>query len=243
MSIGQPNWERVLPARRGDSIADQGHPSRFSHLRCTRGVRENGRRAPATAPSHRDAQPMGRQWKPAGRRQQAGSCRAVIQCTWLFNAAYCSPQFFLSLQDKCDHCSVCFTSLPQQHSIHHRVLLGGRIRLCRYNNSIHHRRAGVGKQRFVNDSGSLAAPIPPISLTGNTSVPSSPRAAQPEEPDPLPPWTLPLRRAPTRECLGAGGGEGSHRQASPSESTQSSGSAKSGGAGTPAAVPQPWVML
>lgn len=58
--------------------------------------------------------------------------------------------------------------------------------MCRYNNSIHHRRAGVGKQRFVNDSGSLAVQIPPISLTGNTSVPSSPGAAQPEELDPRP---------------------------------------------------------
>lgn len=61
----------------------------------------------------------GRQWKPTGSPQQVGSCRAVSQHAWLFNAAYCSPQFFFSLQDKCDHCSICFTTLPQQRSIHH----------------------------------------------------------------------------------------------------------------------------
>lgn len=177
-------------------------------------------------PVSRMPKPMGRQWKPAGRPEGAGSCQAVIQHTWLFNAAYCSPQFFLSLQDKCDHCSICFTSLPQQHSIHHWVLLGGRIRLCRYNNSIHHRRAGVGKQRFVNDSGSLAAQIPPISLTGNTSVPSSPRAVQPEEPDPLPPRRHgschPVVHQPGHAWLLWRGRLS--RPASPSENTQSNGS-------------------
>lgn len=98
--------------------------------------------------------------------------------------------------------------------------------MCRYNNSIHHRRAGVGKQRFVNDSGSLAAQIPPISLTGNTSVPSSPRAVQPEEPDPLPPRRHgschPVVHQPGHAWLLWRGRLS--RPASPSENTQSNGS-------------------
>lgn len=69
-------------------------------------------------PAARMPKVMGRRWKATGRRQQEGSCRAVIQHTSLFNAACCSPRFSLSLQDKCDHCSICFTRLPQQHSIH-----------------------------------------------------------------------------------------------------------------------------
>lgn len=239
MSTSQPNQERVLPARWSDSAADREHPSRFSHPRCTRGVREDGSGAQRPVRVAGMPEMIGRQWKPAGRPQRAGSCRAVIQRAWLFNAAYCSPQFFLSLQDKCDHCAVCFTSLPQQHSIHHRVLLGGRIRLCRYNNSIRHRRAGVGKQRFVNDWGSLAAQIPPISLTGNTSVPSSPGAEQPEEPDPPPPrW-----RGPCHPVVFQPGCTSELMSLTawplPVKTLRAAGAPSLGGAGTPAVVPQP----
>lgn len=125
---------------------------------------------------------MGRPREAAGGVQQLGSSRGVIPHPWLFNAAYCSPQFSLSLQDKCDQRSMSSPSPPQPRCSQGGVLLGGRIRLCRYNNSIHHRQAGPGERRFVNGSGRLAAQMPPISLTGNTRVPCSPRAAQPGQP-------------------------------------------------------------
>lgn len=64
------------------------------------------------------SQAMGSKQKPAGGGQQEGRSPAVIQHSWLVNAAYCSPQSFLSLQDKCAHRSVCFARRPQQHSIH-----------------------------------------------------------------------------------------------------------------------------